>query len=231
MARKQKPEPPKVVRRAVGTRKPLPEALEAFARGDDDALWRRSRSTRIDDPRPVASARVPGVANRDARLVYDARVKRLRAAMEAGDERALGEALADAVRLRLWRAGAIVGFDAFTEAVLGVGAARARALAADGAAAIGEPCEPGDERVIALWIRLEAGVLEGSAEGRVSLRGGRFVLEVPVGAAALALSGVGRRATPMMKVPLEPEVVVDRPRGVEPLGRIIARDRPTDDDA
>lgn len=221
-----------VRRRPDEQRKRLSPDLEAFARGDDDALWRRERGRgRVNDPRPGASTLVPGVANRDARLVFDARVRRLRSAIEIGDESALAEEMIDAVRLRLWRAGKIVGFDVFAEAVLGMSAERGRALAAEGAAALDVPCEPADEATIALWMRAESGLLEQAGDtARASLRGGRLILEVPFDRAAEALSGVGRRAAPLAKPQPGPAVVVDRPKGVEPLSRIIERDRPRDDE-
>ncbi|AKF03363.1 hypothetical protein [Sandaracinus amylolyticus] len=220
-----------VRRRPDDPRKRLPSELEAFARGDDDALWRRERSRgRVNDPRPVAATLVPGVANRDARIVCDARIKRLRSAIDAGDEYVLAEELADAVRLGVWRGHKIVDFDVFAEAVLGLGIDRARALAQQGAAALDVPCEIADEQTVALWMRAESGLLEHAPESRVSLRGGRLVLEVPFARAAEALSGVGRRAAPLAKPQGGPDVVVDRPKGVPPLSRLIERDRPRDDE-
>ncbi len=226
---RDRPTPP-VVRRARDERKRLPAELEAFAAGDDDALWRRARSRdRMDDPRPVAASLVPGVANRDARAVFDARIKRLRAAVTAGDDESLRDGLADAVRLGLWRANAIVGFDVMAEAVLGVPSDRARALAKEGAAVQGEECQPADEATVALWMRAEAGLLEASPDARVWLRRGTLRLEIAFDRAADGLSGVGRRAAPMSKIPQGPEVVVDRPHGVAPLSRILERDRPRDE--
>lgn len=224
------PKPPvEVVRRRPDERKRLPAELEAFAAGDDDALWRRARrGGRIDDPRPVAATLVTGVANRDARLVGEARVRRLRAAIEAGDEAALGEELADAVRLAIWKALNVVGFDVLADAVLGIEAKRARALAKARAAELGETCEPADEKTIALWMRTEAGLLEVAPDARAVLRGGRLRIDVPFARAAEALSGVGRRAAPLAK-PGGPDVVIDRPKGVAPLSRIIERDRPRDE--
>ena len=67
----------------------MPEDLRAFAGGDDDALWRRTTRKRLDDPRPVVL--VPGVANRDARAVCEARQDRILAAAAAGD-REIGRA-------------------------------------------------------------------------------------------------------------------------------------------
>jgi hypothetical protein len=221
--------PPQVIRRAREDRKRLPAELEAFAGGDDDALWRRERRRRLDDPRPVAASSVPGVANRDARLVYEARVKRLRAAIENGDETELATELAEAVLLAVWRGNAVVGFDVFAEAVLGIDPQHARKLVKIGAAALDMPAKPTDETLIALWMRAESGLLEVDPSSRVTLRDDRLLLEVPVARAAEALAGVGRRSTPLAKLPIEPETVVDRPRGVAPLSKLIERDRPTDD--
>lgn len=216
-----------VRRRPDEARKRLPAELEAFAAGDDDALWRRERQGgRIDDPRPAASTLVPGVANRDARLVGDARVRRLRAAIDAGDDELLAEELADAVRLAVWRALNVVGFDAFAEAVLGIRAEHGRQLAKRGAARMGEVCRPADEAIVAMWMRAESGLLEHAPDARVSLREERLHLDVPMDRAAAALSGVGRRAAPLAKVSTASEVVVDRPQGVQPLSKIIERDRP-----
>jgi hypothetical protein len=75
-------------------------------------------------------------------------------------------------------------------------------------------------------MRAEAGLLEAAPESRVRLRGETLLLEVPFARAAQALAGAGRRAAPLAKQSSEPEVVIDRPKGVPPLSRIIARDRP-----
>ncbi|MCZ7683571.1 MAG: hypothetical protein M5U28_34270 [Sandaracinaceae bacterium] len=117
---------PEVVRRPSSERKRLPADLEAFAGGDDDALWRRPAKRRLDDPRPVVL--VPGVANRDARAVYEARERRIRAALERGDREAAAVELAEAARLRLWRAHSVVGWDVLVEHVLGLAPEEAAAL-------------------------------------------------------------------------------------------------------
>ncbi len=217
-------------RRPSEAREQLPAELEAFAAGDDDALWRRERQRgRIEDPRPVAATLVPGVANRDARLVGEARVKRLRAAIEAKDEELLAEELSEAVRLAVWRALNVVGFDVFAEAVLGIPPEEGRSLAKRGAANIGEVCKPEDETTVALWMRAEAGLLEHAPDARATLRGGRLHLELPFERAAEALSGVGRRAAPLVHLRAGSEVVIDRPKGLAPLSKIIERDRPRDE--
>lgn len=220
---------PGVVRRPPTERKRLAPELEAFAGGDDDALWRRERrGGRLDDPRPGSAAAVAGVANRDARLVFDARVKRMRAAIERGDEQTLGEELLDAVRLALWRANNVIGFDVLAEAVLGVASDKARALAHAAAERLGEKAAIEDEVTLALWMRTEAGLLEHAPDASVRLLEGRLYLEVPLDRAAAGLAGVGRRAAPMVQVPVGTETVVDRPQGVAPLSKIIERDRPKD---
>lgn len=223
-------EVPVMRRRRDDERKRLPAELEAFAAGDDDALWRRERQRgRIEDPRPVSATLVPGVANRDARLVGEARVKRLRAAIAENDEEQLAEELSDAVRLAVWRALNVVGFDVFAEAVLGIASERGRALAKEGARRIGEVCKPEDEATVAMWMRAESGLLEHAPDARASLRRGRLHLELPLDCAAEALSGVGRRAAPLVHLRAGSEVVVDRPAGVAPLSKIIERDRPRDE--
>lgn len=206
-----------VVRRPASERKRLPADLEAFAGGDDDALWRRPAKRRLNDPRPVVL--VPGVANRDARAVYEARERRIRAALEAGDRDSAAMELAEAARLRLWRAHSVVGWDALVEDVLGLSREEADTLRARGAELIGaEPCS---EDVVATWMRAEAGLLEGSADAAVHLRGERLVLEVPVAQAAVGLAGAGRRSAPLAREQAEqPQTVVDRPKGVPRLSRL-----------
>ncbi|HEY8431337.1 MAG TPA: hypothetical protein VIL20_23315 [Sandaracinaceae bacterium] len=211
-----------VVRRPASERKRLPADLEAFARGDDDALWRRPAKRRLNDPRPVVL--VPGVANRDARAVYEARERRLRAALAAGDHDAAAVELAEAARLRLWRAHSLVGWEVLVEDVLGLAREEAEALRDRGAARIGG-ADPAPDDVVAVWMRAEAGLLEASPDAAVRLRGAggeeRLVLEVPVASAAAALAGVGRRAAPLAREQAEqPRTVVDRPKGVPRLSRL-----------
>ena len=99
----------KVERRRKGApRKKLSPELEALARGDEKAL-RKKRKERLRDPRPVAL--IPGVANRDARAVADARVEAMRAMIAWDDQEALDRAFADLMVLRLWRGLSITGMD------------------------------------------------------------------------------------------------------------------------
>jgi hypothetical protein len=219
---KRGPERGEVVRRRPSERKRLPADLEAFAGGDDDALWRRPAKPRLNDPRPVVL--VPGVANRDARAVYEARERRIRAALEAGDEATVAVELAEATRMRLWRAHNVVGWDVYAEHVLGIPLERAEALRTRGAEGIGG-MEPASDDVVAAWMRAEAGLLEATPTGIVRLRGApgqeRLVLEVPIADAAAGLAAVGRRSAPLARERAQtPKSVVDRPKGLPRLSRL-----------
>lgn len=210
------------MRRRPSERKRLPADLEAFAGGDDDALWRRPAKRRLNDPRPVVL--VPGVANRDARAVYEARERRVRAALEAGDEDTAAVELAEAMRMRLWRGHNVVGWDVFVEHVLALPVERAEALLARGAALSGTS-EPASDEVVAAWMRAEAGLLEASSAAVVRLRGEpgaeRLVLEVPIMDAAAGLAAVGRRSAPLAREQAQPQKsVVDRPKGLPRLSRL-----------
>lgn len=208
-----------VVRRKASERKRVPEDLEAFASGDDDALWRRPTRARLNDPRPVQL--VPGVANRDARAVYEARERRLRGLVESGDRAELGVALAEAARMQVWRGRSVVGWGVFVEDVLAMDRAEADALAAEGARTVGG-LEPATEEVVAVWMRAEAGAIEACGDDAVvHLRGERLVVDLPADEAPAALSAIGRRATPLAREQAEaPRSVVDRPKGVPRLSRI-----------
>ena len=197
----------------------MPEHLQAFASGDDDALWRRPARARLNDPRPVLL--VPGVANRDARAVYEARERRLRALIDEGDEAGLAIALAEASRMQVWRGRSLVGWAVFVEDVLGMDPAEADALAAKGAECVGG-LEPAPEEVVAAWMRAEAGAIEASGDAaRVHLRNDRLVIDLPVEGAPAAMAAIGRRATPLAREQAEAEkTVVDRPKGVPRLSRI-----------
>jgi hypothetical protein len=207
---------PEVLRRAPSERKRLPPDLEAFAGGDEDALWRRPVKRRVNDPRPVML--VPGVANRDARAVYEARERRLRAALKQADRDAASLELAEAARMQVWRGHSVVGWEVFVEDVLGISREEATQLRERGAALSGSS-EPASEDVVAVWMRAEAGLLESSPDACVRLRGApgaeRLVLEVPIHDAAAALSNVGRRATPVAREHAnQPSSEVYRPKGV-----------------
>ncbi len=231
MASKKKPAPEVEqlrVRRGRPDKKPLPPHIDAFARGDDDALWRRERrGARLHDPRPVAL--IPGVKNTDARVVFDARLRRLHEAQHQGDEALLAEELAEAHLLGLWRANNIVSFDVMVEVALGIEPKAARALVAEGRAALGLP-ERLSEAELAVWMRAEAGVLEAAEHARVRLFSGNLVVTVPIEWAAAALAAAGRREAPLAEVPMGEHSVMDRPRGVPSMKAVIERERRIRDD-
>lgn len=224
--KRRSPEPQttdRIVKRAPQDRKRLSPELEAFARGDDDAIWRREiRSGRLNDPRVVAL--VPGIKNADARMVYDMHVARVRRAMnEEGTER-LAEELAVVYATASFRGHSIVSFEAFAEAVVGMPADRAIALAKAGRVALGLP-EALTEAEIAVWLRAEAGVLEVTTSGRVTVRDGVMTLSIPLARAAEALAAVGFREAPIARSAEGPRTVVDRPRGVQPMSAIVEREQ------
>lgn len=213
----------RIVKRAPQDRKRLSPELEAFARGDDDAIWRREiKSGRLNDPRVVAL--IPGLKNADARLVYDAHVARLRRAMAEETQERLAEELAVVYACAIFRGHSIVSFEAFAEAVLGIPADRAIALAKSGRVALGLP-EALTEAEIAVWLRAEAGVLEVTNHGRVDVRDGVMTLTIPLARAAEALSAVGFREAPIARTTEGPRTVVDRPRGVKPMSEIVEREQ------
>jgi hypothetical protein len=212
----------RIVKRAPAERKRLSPELEAFARGDDDALWRREvRSGRLHDPRVVAL--IPGLKNSDARLVYDAHVARIRRAMAEEGEARLSEELAVVHACGIFRGHSIVSFEAFVEAVLGLPASRAIGLARAGRAALGLP-DSLTEAEIAVWLRAEAGVLEVTSEGRVEVRDGVMTLSIPLKRAAESLAAVGFREAPIARAGEGPRTVVDRPKGVLPMSAIVERE-------
>ncbi len=223
----------RIVKRAPQDRKRLPPELEAFARGDDDAIWRRQlKSGRLHDPRAVAL--IPGLKNSDARMVYEAHLGRLRALLDearaspsSGEVRSrLADALALAYLTGIHRGQSIVSFDAFVDAVLGLPLDRARELVREGRAALG--LEQGlTDAEIALVLRVEAGVLEATRGARVSVKGGMLRIALPLGAAADALAAVGFRALPLARNAEGPRTVVDRPKGVLPMSAIIEREERT----
>ena len=188
----------KVERRRKGApRKTLSPELEALARGDERAL-RKKRKERLRDPRPVAL--IPGVANRDARAVADARVEAMRAMIAWNDQDALDRAFADLMVLRLWRGLSITSMDAFTEDLLERAPDQARAAAERGAAATGRSLEPLDDVAVAAWLRTEAALLELGIDGRVGVDGeGRLALSFPAVVAPEALDGVARRLAPLLE--------------------------------
>ena len=151
-------------RRDDRPKKRLPEDLEDLARGDADRVRPPPRRPRIQDERPIAL--VPGVANRDARAVFDARLVRLeqdRAGYpdDADARDRLAEGLREAAELRLWRGRSLTGFDALAEQLLSLPSSEAREIS-------GPPRDLTDE-AIAIWIRAEAALLSVRIEARVRI--------------------------------------------------------------
>jgi hypothetical protein len=160
-------------------------------------------------------ALVPAVANRDARAVCDARIERLVAARDGSDRDLLGRELAAAFRMGLWRAGNLTTFDALLEDVLGLRVSEGRRLAEAGARALGTPLVRADDRVIATWFRIEAGLLANASTWRVELMsdGGeeRFVISLAADRADLWLAEVGKRVVALSKFLPEPTPAPRRP--------------------
>ena len=195
-------------RRADGPRglRKLPPDLEDLASGRRDVLRpRRKPRGRIGDSR--VAGLIAGVANHEARRVYDARVERAAAASAAGDELALGALLCEAVLLGLWRARAVTGFEALAQDVMGVEPARAQSLAEASAAQRGLTLERLPEIAVALWMRSEAALLDRCPEAavQVSVANERVALHLdlplaPVERATEAVSAVGRAAGGLARV-------------------------------
>jgi hypothetical protein len=193
--RKKEREEVPVVRRGDGPRRRLAPDLEALARGDADFVRSRPPRPRLQDPRPVAL--VPGVANRDARLVFEARVEAMQALRE--DDVALGPLLAECLWLGLWRGRSVTGFDALVEEMLELPADHARGLAEVACRAVNLPPEPLSEELVAVWMRAEAALLE-LGEGRVFVHpvdGDTLGLRLSVGSASTALEAIGRKMAPL----------------------------------
>ncbi|MFI4946506.1 MAG: hypothetical protein ACHP85_24725 [Burkholderiales bacterium] len=184
---------------AGGLRK-LPPDLEELAAGRRDSLRPRHRPRgRISDTR--VAGLIAGVANHEARRVYDARLERLRAAVAGADEPALERELCVAVLLGLWRARSITGFESFAQDVVGLDHERARTLAERGAAAREVALERLADVAVALWMRSEAALVERWPEVVVDVRAQgervRLSLELPLAPAvraADAVAAVGRAA-------------------------------------
>ncbi|MBO6936218.1 MAG: hypothetical protein JJ863_14685 [Deltaproteobacteria bacterium] len=188
----------KVERRRKGApRKTLSPELEALARGDEKAL-RKKRKERLRDPRPVAL--IPGVANRDARAVADARVEAMRAMIAWDDQDSLDRAMADLTVLRLWRGLSITGMDALAEDLLELAPEDAKAAAERGAAATDRGLEPLDDVAVAAWLRTEAALLEMEIDAGVKVDAeGRISLSFPAVVAPEAFDAVARRLAPLLE--------------------------------
>jgi hypothetical protein len=147
----------------------LPPELEDLAAGRRDTAWRPRRRPRgrIADSR--VAGLIAGVANHEARRVFDARVERLRRAVQANDEPLLERDLCAARLLGLWRARNITAFEAFAQDVIGIDPARGAELAERGATARGLPLERLPDVAVALWLRSEAALLERAPEAEVEV--------------------------------------------------------------
>lgn len=199
------PSPP--VRREAGApaegMRDLPSNFQALSQGEKPPKQRRVNEP-IDDPREHGM--IPGVTNHDARKLYDARVKALRAGVEQPET--LAVSLAEAVLLRLWRAGHVTSFDTFAQDVIGLDPAQARELAREGGKQLGmEELEPLRERPLALWMRTESALLEVCPAARVAVHQRDSVRElrlvVPLDQPQRALEGlaeVGRLADGLAKL-------------------------------
>jgi hypothetical protein len=194
----------------------LPADLEDWAAGRRAVLRpRRKPRGRIGDSR--VAGLIPGVANHEARRVFDARVERATAAEAAGDESALGQLLCEAVLLGLWRARSVTGFDALAQDVIGIEPVRAEQLAQQSAAARGVALERMPDIAVALWMRSEAALLERVPEAsvRVDSAAERVVLQLdlplaPADRITEAVSAIGRAASGLARV-LEAENPRPRP--------------------
>jgi hypothetical protein len=151
---------------------------------------------------------IAGVANHEARRVYDARCERLRRALAQNLEQELASQLCEAVQLGLWRARSVMGFDALAQDVVGIEVKRARALAEQGASARGLVADQLPDLVVALWMRSEAALLDHCPAASVELamiEGERFELRVrlplaPPVRAAEAVAAIGRSAAGLARV-------------------------------
>ncbi|MFI5306678.1 MAG: hypothetical protein ACHQ53_04950 [Polyangiales bacterium] len=148
---------------------------------------------------------IAGVANHEARRVFDARVERLR--RPGVSEPELERGLCEAVLVGLWRGRNVMGFDALAQDVLGIPIERARALAMRGAAQRGVALSQLPDIAVALWLRSEAALLDrhpnASIEARVKDERIELVISLPLApplAAAEAVASVGRSAVGLARV-------------------------------
>jgi hypothetical protein len=168
---------------------------------------------------------VAGVANHEARRVYDERLSQMGAALAAGDDDRLGQGLLEAHLLGLWRARSVMGFDALAQGVLGVDTERARALAAAAAERLSVPVvEQLPDIAVALWLRSEAALLDHGQTSAVTvrLREGKLELSLvaplaPVAAIAEAVAAIGRSAAGLARaIETERSAEDERRRDEEP---------------
>lgn len=160
---------------------------------------------RIEDSR--IAGLIPGVANQQARRVYDTRVGRLRRAAAEGDEIGLGEQLCDAILLGFWRARSVTGFEALAHDVVGIEPERAWALAEQSATERGLSLERMPDIAVAVWLRTECALIESCPEAAVEVRvdGERLhvALALPIAPPAMVADGlaaVGKNAESLSRV-------------------------------
>ena len=198
------PKPPKskgnagVVRRSESRGRRLDPAFEGLARGESKRAQRppQPRKRRLRDPRPVAM--VPGIANRDARLVAGQRIDVIANLVKTSPEsEELGLELAETIWLALWRGNSLTSFDALVENVVGMPPKDAHALAQRFAKSIDVPLQTMSDEVIAPWMRMEAELSKHRPELRVRLAGLRedapqLHMVLPALEAPELLIGLGR---------------------------------------
>ena len=190
-----------MVRRPPAERKKLTPDLEAFARGESKSPRGRERKEpRIFDPRAVYL--VPGVANRHARIVYDASHEAIKVALEqhaAGDSSALSEALVDALQLKVWRGRSFTSFAAFAEDALGLSEDEALKIAG----ASERVSEAYSEMVTALVFRMRAAALESDTKATIALSndGTRIMIDVSIQELPQLMGAAGRLLGPMAPTP------------------------------
>lgn len=198
-----------------GLRK-LPRDLDELARGTRDRLRSpRGPRQRIEDTR--VSGLIPGVANYQARLVYDARLSRLRQAHAAGSDAPLAELLCEAVLLGIWRARSVTGFDAFVHDAAGIARPDARALAEQGAAQRGLVLERLPDVAVATWLRAEGALLQSCPDAAVEVhvRDGqlRFALRMPISPPARVaetIAAIGRAVAGLESIAAGPSPPMGR---------------------
>ncbi len=190
--------PEGVKRRPAGSpKKGLAPEFEGLASGEEKRpRFQRKFKPRLKDPR--VQALVPGVANRDARMVFAKRVEAFNAA--EGDLRA--ELMAEAMMLRLWRCRSVMSLAAFADDVLGIAPEEAQELGAKGAEILGVSTKPWTDPAVACWLRAEAALVDGELEARVRpLPGTNEQIAVHLDAlkGPEILHAIGRRMTPLVK--------------------------------
>ncbi len=200
--RKKRADTAPTVRRGQSGRKRLSPELEGLARGEETRLRvPRRRAPRLRDPR--ASGLVPGVANRDARRVFDHRVNLILARKSENQD--LADALAEAWAMRLWRGRSIASFEAFVADVLELSPDDALQSVKRTCSSLEIPADGLSDEAIAIWFRSESALLDADLEGRVRVAvaagetGETIRLEVAVERAPGALHHIGRRLTPLMR--------------------------------